>query len=288
MPNAGNCLATNIPIQAWHILRIVVPESRQQAGQTLCIVTVLSVQNNERWISTQGKWNELIIQGKPRWNQVSCLNHQLKRKKKVKVPRDAKRARGEPEQDLSVEIPIPGADDTLTTPEIPVLPSDAIPSSLAPIPISPGASSSSGVKRTYSESTALPNSLGVSSGSGVKRTHGESVVNDDEEQPGTRARISNLIAGLHGVDVAEDDEISSGDGVTDEWLSSWYRETHMSQKMVLEAKREEMDRFKRMKVYRVVTRESMEKDQKGTMISIKWVITNKSTEEHPIATKHVW
>ena len=34
------------------------------------------------------------------------------------------------------------------------------------------------------------------SGSGVKRAHGESIVNDDEEHPGTRARISNLIAGL--------------------------------------------------------------------------------------------
>ena len=31
-------------------------------------------------------------------------------------------------------------------------------------------------------------------------------MNDDEEQPGTRARISNLIEGLHGVYAAEDDE----------------------------------------------------------------------------------
>ena len=51
-------------------------------------------------------------------------------------------------------------------------------------------------------------------GSGVKRAHGESNVNHDEEQPGTRARISTLIAGLHGVDAAEEDEISSGDGIT--------------------------------------------------------------------------
>ena len=85
-------------------------------------------------------------------------------------------------------------------------------------------------------------------------------------------------------DVAEDDEISSGDGITDEWLSSWYPETHKSQKMVLEAKRKEMERIKRMKVYRLVTRESMEQDEEGKkMISIKWVITNKGTEEHPIA-----
>ena len=119
--------------------------------------------------------------------------------------RDAKRARGEPEQDLAGEITFPSADDTLTTPEIPVLPSDAIPSSSTATPISPGASSSSGVKRTYSE----PNSPGVSSGSGV---HCESIFNDDEEQSGTRARLSNLIAGLHGVDAAEDDEICNGKG----------------------------------------------------------------------------
>ena len=95
---------------------------------------------------------------------------------------------------------------TLTTPEILVLPSDAIPSCSTSIPISSGASSSSGVKRTYSESTALTNYPGVSSGSGVKRAQCESIVNDDEEQPGTRARISNLTAGLHGVEAAGDDE----------------------------------------------------------------------------------
>ena len=105
------------------------------------------------------------------------------------------------------------------------MPSGVIPSSSSPIQISPGASSSCGVKRTYSESTALPNLLGitsgsgvkracnestapsnppvVSSGSGLKRAHEKSTANGDEEQPGTRARISNLIAGLHGVDAAE-------------------------------------------------------------------------------------
>ena len=57
----------------------------------------------------------------------------------------------------------------------------------------------------------------------------------------------------------------------------------MSQKMVIEAKRKKMERFKRMKVYRVVTRESMGKDEEGNMVSIKWVITNKGTEKHPIA-----
>ena len=44
--------------------------------------------------------------------------------------------------------------------------------------------------------------------------------NDDEEQPGTRARISYRTAGPHGVDAAEDDEMCSGEGMNDEWLSS--------------------------------------------------------------------
>ena len=149
------------------------------------------------------------------------------------------------------------------------MPSGVIPSSSTSTPISPGASSSSGVKRTYSESTALPNSPRVSSGSGVKCAHGESIVNDDEEQPGTRAQIAALIAGLHDVNAAEDDEICSGDGITDEWLSSWYPETRMSQKMVIEAKRKELERFDRMKVYRVVTWESMERDEEEKMIGIK-------------------
>ena len=135
--------------------------------------------------------------------------------------RDAKRAFGEPEKDLSGEIPFPSADETLTTPEILVLPSGATATSSTSIPISPGASSNSGVKRTYGESTALPNSLSVSSGSGVKRAHGESIADDAEEQLGTRAQISNLIAGLHGVDAAEDDEIYNGNEIPDEWLSSW-------------------------------------------------------------------
>ena len=60
-------------------------------------------------------------------------------------------------------------------------------------------------------------------------------------------------------------------------------ETHLSQQMVMEAKRKEMERFKRMKVNRVVTWEFMERDEEGKMVSIKWVVTNKGTEAHTIA-----
>ena len=138
------------------------------------------------------------------------------------------------------------------------------------------------MKRTFSEGIGRPVFPGVSSGSGVKRSN-ESFMSDDEEQLVTRARISALTSGLHGVNAAEDDEVSNGDAVTEEWLSSWYPETHMSQKMVIDAKRKEMERFKRMKVYRVVTRESMRRYEEGKMLSIKWVITNRGTEEEPIA-----
>ena len=72
------------------------------------------------------------------------------------------------------------------------------------------------MKRACSESTAPPNPPVVSSGSRLKRAHEKGTANDDEEQPGTRAWISNLITGLHGVDAAEDDEICNGDEVRDE------------------------------------------------------------------------
>ena len=76
-----------------------------------------------------------------------------------------------------------------------------------------------------------------------------------------------LIAGLRGVDPAEEDEICNGDEVPDEWLSPWCPETRVSQKMVTEAKRKEKERFNRMKVYRFVTRESMKRDEEGKMTS---------------------
>ena len=88
------------------------------------------------------------------------------------------------------------------------------------------------------------------------------------------------------MNAAEDDEISSGNRITGKWPSSEYPETHMSQRMVLEAKRKEMERFKRMKVYRVVSRESMERDEEEKMISIKWVITK--VQKNIQSPRHVW
>ena len=80
--------------------------------------------------------------------------------------------------------------------------------------------SGSDVKRACNEGTARPNPPGASSGSGFKRAHEKGTANDEEEQPGTRAQISTLIAGLHGVDAAERNEMCTGDEVHDEWLSS--------------------------------------------------------------------
>ena len=45
--------------------------------------------------------------------------------------------------------------------------------------------------------------------------------------------------------------------------------------MVIEAKRKEMERFKSLNMYRLVTREFMERDEEGKMVSIKWVVTMK-------------
>ena len=72
------------------------------------------------------RWNgaRLIIQEEPHWNRVSCLDHKLKRQK-LKIIRVLGMSSGlwEPEQDLSGEIPIPSADETLTT---------AVPSGVTP------------------------------------------------------------------------------------------------------------------------------------------------------------
>ena len=89
--------------------------------------------------------------------------------------------------------------------------------------------SGSDVGRACSESFCPAESSGCLVGGGLKRAHEKGTANDDEEQPGTCARISTLIAGLHGVDAAEDDELCNGDEVHDEWLTSWYPETRMSQ-----------------------------------------------------------
>ena len=93
----------------------------------------------------QRKRKELIIQGEPHWNRVSCLDHQLERQKFHAVTQKVKIFQvlgmpngpvGSQNRDLSGEIAIPSADETLTQ------------------------------KRTYSESTALPNYPGAWSGSG--------------------------------------------------------------------------------------------------------------------------
>ena len=132
-----------------------------------------------------------------------------------------------------------------------------------------------------------------SSARNVKRARGESEQNFSVELPILSAdetlKPSEILAVPSGSTPSNStDEIHSGDGITDERLSSWYPETHMSQKMLIETKRKEMERFKRMKVYRVVTRESMERDEEGKMISIKCVVTNKGTDEHPTAkARHV-
>ena len=64
---------------------------------------------------------------------MSCLDHQLWRLKLKTV----QVAREEPAQDLSGEIPLSSADETLTIPEIPLVPSGATPPSSTSIRMSP-------------------------------------------------------------------------------------------------------------------------------------------------------
>ena len=94
----------------------------------------------QRSMDCYAKWKEMIIQGEPHWNRVSCLDHHLER-----VPRSDPEGEGRSFKCLEMS-------------NWSVESHNRTPSSSTSIPISPGASSSSGVKRTYSESTALPNS----------------------------------------------------------------------------------------------------------------------------------
>ena len=248
--SAENCREMSTPIRAWHISQDC-RNRIETASKTDPVYRDRVERAEQRKMDFNAKEVERSDHARRALLEAEVVHRPPAEETETEdrsSAREAKRARGEPEQDLLGEIHIPSA-DTET-------------SSSTSTPIPSGASSRSGVKRTFSESTALPSSSGASSGSGVKRSHDESFMRDDEEQPVTRARLSALIAGLHGVNAAEDDEVFTGDAVTEGWFSSWYPETHMSQKMVIEAKRKEMERFKRMKVYRDVTRESMREMKK--------------------------
>ena len=80
-----------------------------------------------------------VVLGPPTTNKIpssdpECEDHSS--------ARDAKRACGEPEKELSAEILIPSSDETLTHLEIRAVPSGSTPSSSTSI--SPGACASSG------------------------------------------------------------------------------------------------------------------------------------------------
>ena len=210
---------------------------------------------SERWISTR-KWEQMDHARRASLEpsiapRPPAAETEVEDRSSV---REDKRAREEPAQDLSVkyQFQVPTRRSqirrsfAIRCDSIQIGSSSDLTGSLfeqwcetyvqrrPALPSVPGVTSGNDVKRACNESTARPNPPVVSSGNGLKRAHEKSTANDDEEQPGTGARISNLIAGLQGVDAAEDDEICNGDEVPDEWLSSWYPETHMSQKTVLE------------------------------------------------------
>ena len=133
--------------KAWHTLKIVVSGLRQQAGLTQCIVVELSDQNSEK-INSYEMEVERIDPSKEASLEPSVVPGPPTGE--TEIPRsdpegedhssaqDVKRARGEPEQDLSVEIRSPSADETLIPPEIPAVPSGSTSSSSTSISISPG------------------------------------------------------------------------------------------------------------------------------------------------------
>ena len=88
-----NCRTTNIHIQAWLTRRSVVPGSRQQAGQTLCIVIELNEESSERWISTQRKLKQI---DHPRRASLepNIVPEPSTEENEGEGARDAKRARG--------------------------------------------------------------------------------------------------------------------------------------------------------------------------------------------------
>ena len=56
-------------------------------------------------------------------------------------------------------------------------------------------------------------------------------------------------------------------------------EQYMDPRLAQQTKLEKLARFKKMQVYQVVPRSQMQQDEEATMVSIKWVVTNKGTGE---------
>ena len=86
VPAEEHPVPSNMNISQETVSQRLFPHRPTASRTDPVIVTVLSVQNNERWTSTQREWNELIIQDESHWNRVLCLSRQLKRKK-VKINR---------------------------------------------------------------------------------------------------------------------------------------------------------------------------------------------------------
>ena len=116
MQNVRNCGEMNIPLQAWRIHKIVTSELRQQVRQTRRIVTELNEQSSEK-MDFYAKEVEQTDHARRAFLEPSVAPRPPAAETEVEdrsSVREAKRAREEPAQDLSGEIPIPSADETLT------------------------------------------------------------------------------------------------------------------------------------------------------------------------------
>ena len=119
---------------------------------------------------------------------------------------------------------------------------------------------------------------------------------DDQEDSGEplarRARlqlVESAVQELHGV-AGDDEDLESGVNTMrpeviiqeEDWVNYAKDEADFDQELVAKAKREELDKLEKLKVYEVVDRKEFENDPAAIKIGTKWVVTNKGTKVNPM------
>ena len=104
-----------------------------------------------------------------------------------------------------------------------------------------------------------------------------------EEPPSTLVRLQALADSLHSVSEGDkegvQDELTTTGGNLYDWMIEERRHTpSFDDRLVIQAKIEELDKFSKMDVYKVVPRTDLENDNDVVWISTKWVVKNKGFE----------
>ena len=143
--NAGNCRAMSIPIRAW-----LIHKKCRNRIETACKSNLVyrdrverAEQRNMDFHANEMERNDHSRRASLEPSVVPGLPIEETETEDQSIAREAKRARGEQVQDLSGEIHIPSAEETLTTPESPEtpdVPSSSNQSSSTSIPTFPGVS----------------------------------------------------------------------------------------------------------------------------------------------------